>query len=364
MPARLANIQALRGLAALMVLFAHVKEAEIDYGGAGVLLPHWLYMGVVGVDLFFLVSGFVMVHVASAAPHGVTAAKRFAFNRAARIFPLYWAVTLILMALYAGKNVLFQEATPFPNPIRTFLLLPDDHYPLLPVGWTLVHEMYFYAVFSVFILFRRAKAVTFLAIWASAVLVANIVGWTSINAWTKIAFNPLTFEFIAGAVIALILRNGFHAHAYTALAIGVCILAVETLFFAADLYPDVMGKFGLRAAFFGVPFALILYGAAAVEAKNGRIAPLWLRSTGDASYALYLIHVPIFLVVGKLISISIPDGTLDNIVLIIAFTFCALSAGFILHTRAERPLLCITRQIGDRLFAARSQAQISQEKAW
>ncbi|MCA8888613.1 MAG: acyltransferase, partial [Parvularculaceae bacterium] len=202
MPARLANIQALRGLAALMVLFAHVKEAEIDYGGAGVLLPHWLYMGVVGVDLFFLVSGFVMVHVASAAPRGVTAARRFAFNRAARIYPLYWAVTLILLALYAGKYALFQEATPFPNPVRTFLLLPDDHYPLLPVGWTLVHEMYFYAVFSVFILVQRVKAATFLLIWAGVVLIANIFGWTSMNAWSKIAFSPLTYEFIAGAIIA------------------------------------------------------------------------------------------------------------------------------------------------------------------
>ncbi|MEZ5917485.1 MAG: hypothetical protein R3C40_07990 [Parvularculaceae bacterium] len=66
MPARLANICALRGLAALMVLFAHVKEAEIDYGGAGIMLPHWLYKGVVWASTsFFLVSGFVMVHVAA-----------------------------------------------------------------------------------------------------------------------------------------------------------------------------------------------------------------------------------------------------------------------------------------------------------
>ncbi len=347
-----------------MVLFAHVKEAEGDYGGAGSLLPHWLYMGVVGVDLFFLISGFVMVHVASAASRGVGAAKRFAFNRAARIYPLYWAATVILIALYAGKLFLFQETTPFPNPIKTLLLLPDDHYPLLPVGWTLVHEMYFYAVFSVFILFRGMKAATFLGVWASAILVANIIGWTSTNAWTKVAFSPLTYEFIAGAIIALIIKNGIRKFTYTALATGVSIITVETLFFADSLYPDVMGTFGLRAAIFGVPFSLILYGATAIEAKNGLLAPQWLRSTGDASYALYLIHVPIFLVVGKLVSISLPDGTYDNIALVIAFLISALSAGFILHRWVEKPLLDITRRLGDKFFAAGSQTQISQEKAW
>lgn len=361
---RLENIQALRGVAALMVLFAHVKEGELDYGGAGTLLPRFLYMGVVGVDLFFLISGFVMAHVALAGERGAGPARRFIYNRAARIYPVYWAATLLLMALYAGKQQLFGEATPFPNPVETFLLLPSDHYPLVPVGWTLVHEMYFYAVFALLVFWRPANLTVFLAGWAAVIAASLALGGYGANAWTRIVFNPLTFEFISGALIANVVRRGVARFAAPAVVAGVLLFAVETAFFADKLYPDAMGQFALRAAIFTPPFALMLYGAAALERGKGLLAPKWLRRTGDASYSLYLIHVPAFLVAGKLISISFADTRLDNVLLICAFTASAIAAGFALHHFVERPLLGATRQIGDRLFAARPQIAVAQEKAW
>lgn len=353
---RLENIQALRGTAALMVLAAHVRDAEGDYGGGGTLMPHWLYMGVVGVDLFFLISGFVMTHVALSGARGKDAAGRFLFNRAARIYPVYWTATLLLMVLYAGKHFLFAEATPFPNPVETFLLLPDDHYPLVPVGWTLVHEMYFYAVFTLFVLWRGASVPVFVGAWAGVLAAGLALGVFAANAWTKIVFNPLTFEFIAGALIALAVRRGVTSFATSALIAGAAIFAVETAFFADRLYPDVMGQFALRAAIFTPPFALILYGAAAREKRGLGLAPSWLRRWGDASYSLYLIHVPVFLVVGKLVSIAVPDDVLDNYLLLFAFPACALAAGFALHAYVERPLLKLSKSSGDRLFAARSAA--------
>ncbi len=364
MHARLENIQALRGVAALMVLFAHVKGAEGDYGGAGGLLPHWLYMGVVGVDLFFLISGFVMTHVALSGARGPAPARRFLFNRAARIYPVYWAATLLLIVLYAGKLVLFAEATPFPNPVETFLLLPDERYPLVPVGWTLVHEMYFYVVFSVFVLWRQANLLFFLGAWTVILLIALRMDAFSLNPWTKVVFSPLTYEFILGALVAVAVRRGVTRFALPAFAGGVLLFAAETAFFADRLYPDVMGQFALRALIFAPPFALILYGAAALEQTRGVIAPRWLRKTGDASYSLYLIHVPAFLVVGKLISISIPDGPFDNLLLIGAYAASAIAAAFALHTLVERPLLHASKRIGDRLFDARSRSAVAQERAW
>lgn len=364
MKERLENIQALRGAAALMVLFAHVKEAEGDYGGAGTLLPHNLYMGVVGVDLFFLISGFVMTHVALSGARGRAAGTRFLYNRAARIYPVYWAATLLLMILYVGKLFLFGEETPFPNPLATFLLTPSPYYPLLPVGWTLVHEMYFYAVFTLFIFWKGIRLPAFLALWAALLIGALSLGAFGANAWMKVAFNPLTFEFLAGAVIAIIVRNGFVKFAAPALIAGALLFAIQTLFFADRLYPSVMGEFAMRAAMFAPPFALILYGAAALEKSKGALAPKWLRKAGDASYSLYLIHVPTFLVVGKLFSLALPDTRLDNALLIIAFTASAIVAGLALHHYVERPLLQATKKFGDRLFAARSQNAVAQEKAW
>lgn len=360
---RLENIQALRGAAALMVLFAHVKGAEIDYGGTGTILPHFLYMGVVGVDLFFLISGFVMTHVALSGARGSGAARRFIYNRAARIYPVYWSATLILMVLYAGKHVLFAEATPFPNPVETFLLSPSDFYPLVPVGWTLVHEMYFYVVFALFVFWGAARLPQFLAGWVTIIVAALALGAFGANAWTKVVFNPLTFEFVAGAGVALVVKSGVTRFALPALAAGAAIFAIQALVFADRLYPDVMGQFALRAAIFTPAFALILYGAAAIE-KSGALAPSWLRKTGDASYSLYLIHVPVFLVVGKLISISVADAQLDNMLLIAAFTIAAIAAGFALHYFVERPLLDATKRVGDRIFAAQTPTAVATEKAW
>jgi len=364
MKTRLQNIQALRGVAALMVLAAHVKGAEGDYGGAGTLLPHFLYMGVVGVDLFFLISGFVMAHVALSGARGPAAAGRFFYNRGARIYPVYWAVTLLLMVLYAGKQVLFAEATPFPNPVETFLLLPDDHFPLVPVGWTLVHEMYFYVVFTLFVFVRRLALPVLLGGWAAIIALALWGGALDANAWTKIVVNPLTFEFIIGALIALALRRGVTQLAAPALIAGVAIFAVETVFFSHALYPQVMGEFARRAAIFSPPFALMLYGAAALEKRGVARAPSWLIKTGDASYSLYLIHIPVFLVVGKLISISVPDGWLDNLLLIAFYAAGAIAAGFALHRFAERPMLAVTKKFGDRVFSARPQISVDPEKAW
>jgi peptidoglycan/LPS O-acetylase OafA/YrhL len=351
MKERLENIQALRGVAALMVLVAHVKEAEIDYGGDGTLLPHFLYMGVVGVDLFFLISGFVMAHVALAGARGGAPAQRFLYNRAARIYPVYWAATVLLIVLYAGKQLLFAEATPFPNPVATFLLAPSDFFPLVPVGWTLVHEMYFYIVFALFVFQRRLGLPLFIGLWAATIIAALAAGVYDANAWTKVAFNPLTFEFIAGALIALAIRKGVTRFALPALAAGVAIFAIEVIFFADVLYPDVMGEFALRAAIFAPPFALVLYGAAALEQQKASLAPAWMRRVGDASYSIYLIHIPAFLVVGKLISISVADTRVDNFLLIAAFAASAIIAGFALHHFVERPLLAATRKFGDKICA-------------
>lgn len=342
-----------------MVLAAHVKEAEGDYGGVGTLLPHFLYMGVTGVDLFFLISGFVMAHVALSGARGRAAAGRFLYNRAARIYPVYWAATLLLMGLYAGKRLLFAEATPFPNPVETFLLLPSDHYPLIPVGWTLVHEIYFYAMFALFVAWRGALA-PFLGLWAAAIVGALAIGAFDANAWTKVLFSPLTFEFMLGALIAAAVRAGATRLAAPALAAGLLLFAIETAAFADRLYPQAMGAFALRAGLFAPPFALMLYGAAALERRRGRHFPLWLRRVGDASYSLYLIHVPALLVVGKLVSISIEDGVADNLLLIVAFPIAALAAAFALHAMVERPLLEGARRLGDRLFAPRGRAGLAE----
>lgn len=351
---RFDHIQALRGVAALLVFAAHIKGAEISYGGEGALLPFALLTGVTGVDLFFLISGFVMAHVVlGAAARGPRATGRFLFNRAARIYPVYWAVTLGLLVFFAGKQVLFNEATPFPNPVETFLLLPDDVAPLLVVGWTLVHELYFYLVIALLVGWRGARALPFLGVWAAIVAAGVVSGVEAANPWTRIAFSPLTFEFIGGALIAILLRRGVTRFALPALMIGALAVVVISAGFADALYPETVADFSRRVLIFGPPYALILYGAAALEASRGPRAPKWLVAAGDASYSLYLVHLPVFLVVGKALSLIVPDGAYDNILLIAANLTAGLAAAVAVHLLIEKPALAFTRRLGYRIFHRR-----------
>ncbi len=350
---RFDHIQALRGVAALMVFAAHIKGAEISYGGEGALLPYALLMGVTGVDLFFLISGFVMAHVVLGAARGRRATGRFLFNRAARIYPVYWAVTLGLLIFFAGKQILFNEATPFPNPVETFLLLPDDAGPLLAVGWTLVHELYFYLVIALLVVWRDARALPFLGVWAAIVSAGVVSGLEAANPWTRIAFSPLTFEFIGGALIALLVRRGVTRFALPALMLGVAAVIGISVGFADRLYPETVADFSRRVLIFGPPYALILYGAAAFEASRGPRAPKWLVAAGDASYSLYLVHLPVFLVVGKAMSLVVPDGAFDNALLIAAFLAAGLVAAVAVHLFIEKPALAFTRRLGDKLFSRR-----------
>ena len=92
------HVQALRGVAAFLVMLAHLYDSELKYS-PDQLLGRWTIYGNAGVDLFFLISGFIMVYVTSNRDRGVKPAFEFLFSRACRIYPLYWIVTLAVFAV-------------------------------------------------------------------------------------------------------------------------------------------------------------------------------------------------------------------------------------------------------------------------
>ncbi|MEL7489142.1 MAG: acyltransferase [Pseudomonadota bacterium] len=364
MTGKIQNIQALRGVAALLVFVAHIKGAEGDYGAGGDILPHVLFMGVTGVDLFFLISGYVMVHVTDHLPRNGAQSARFLLNRAGRIYPLYWAVTIALILLYAGKKFLFGEDTPIPNYLSSFLLAPNDHYPILPVGWTLVHEIYFYLAFALFLLFHRRLLPLFLVSWAGFVIAAQAADFGTLGAGPKVWLNALTLEFIVGCFIALAAKRGIVAFGAQALILGAAWLTVLFVLGANELYPTVMGKFMERMLIFTPPYALLLYGAVAIERSRSAVAPNYLIAAGDISYALYLVHVPVFLIVGKLLSYFAGPGSVDNVILVVAYGGFGITAAVAAHYWVEMPLLARTKKAADRLFKARATPTIRPDRAW
>ena len=292
---KLIAIQALRGLAALSVAVLH---AQADAGALAeasglAFVPVARLPFAAGVDVFFVISGFVMVYASRplfAAPGARTV---FLSRRIARIVPLYWAVT----AAYIAVAVLAPGAVNAPDigreAILTSLLFiprlaPDGLiHPIFSLGWTLNYEMAFYALFAVAVGFRRRLAVSELA----GVLVALAAfGALAAPLPVPLAFwsGPIILEFAFGLAIGLLRAEGFSLPLAARLALALGSVILFALPMAA---PDAV-TVPWRPFVWGLPAALIVAAAAlgpAREAADSLPARLAV-AIGDASYALYLVH--------------------------------------------------------------------------
>ncbi len=133
------NVQVLRALAANAVLLSHLFIVEQKYGHGFVALPAGVDLGRRGVDLFFVISGFIMAMIAQQSTqwHG------FLLDRITRIVPPYWFyTTLVLIVALIAPGIVNSSYQHPPSAWLSYLLIPQDVPPLLAVGWTLIHEMY------------------------------------------------------------------------------------------------------------------------------------------------------------------------------------------------------------------------------
>jgi peptidoglycan/LPS O-acetylase OafA/YrhL len=197
---RLASLQALRALAANMVVVSHLCAIEHKRGDG--LLPTIAENLVVGVDFFFVLSGFVMAHVAS-----TVTPREFILARVTRIYPTWWfyLTAVVVAAAVLPSGMVNASLAIEPSLWRSYLLLPQMGPPLLAVGWTLTHEVYFYSVFAL-ILVLRLPLVPALAVWLTAVVLLQPMRDGG-GPWIRLALHPMTAEFVLGAVAALVLER-------------------------------------------------------------------------------------------------------------------------------------------------------------
>ncbi|UWF59409.1 acyltransferase family protein [Brucella sp. 2716] len=295
---KLESIQALRGFAALCVFFFHAKiPLALWSDEASAELLRVTSHGFIGVDVFFVISGFIMawVTVLSGRPHDKPLA--FATKRFFRVAPPYWIATAVALYLLTTGNTAEQLQ-------RSFMFLPLSNedppfygYALLTIGWTLNYEMLFYALFCAALLFGRfALAAVCAAICGLVIAVPILCGADGLNLsvlrpvnftdpWFSLATNPLLLEFVLGIVCAAMyakLRGRTPKTAAGALlAIGAAMMAWAF---------NTVTESGLQA---GIPAAVLLLGAVLVEdvglLKVPRVA-VWL---GEISFSFYLVHAAI-----------------------------------------------------------------------
>ena len=206
------NIQNLRALAAYAVVAYHCLIRFLH--PADPLGRSYLDLPSGGVDLFFVISGFVMVHTT----RDDETPAWFATKRIARIVPLYWLATFVVIALVVVRPWTFSGALLTPDSILASLFFVPhvdangQAYPILGVGWTLNYEMMFYALFAMSLLLPRTYRLPGVIALISLVwLTANLSGDSLI---AHVYANPILFEFAAGCVLAHALRGVNADHAF------------------------------------------------------------------------------------------------------------------------------------------------------
>lgn len=375
---KLRTVQALRGMAAFAVLLCHLHAIEATKASGEPILGAFWITGAAGVDLFFVISGFIMVWVIGDAPAGRESALRFLFSRAARIYPLWW-VFATLMALY----FLMTYGQPWdpdrigtsldvgiPHLANSYLLLPQSEHPVLGVGWTLIHEMYFYVCFACLLLWvpERYRLVA-LSVWGCGIILGALVGLSGPFATniTALIFHTMSLEFLMGAFVAYAVRadKGRALAPYTALTGFASLVLVFTTFdfstggiLLSGLSLDKPNTFTLswgRTLCFGIPSALLLHGLASLETQRsfGRFVPDFAVRLGDWSYALYLSHVLVLSAMGRIFFGHIanaPDHHWDNGAFLILACTAAIMVSALTYYIIERPVIIWYTHWRKRLF--------------
>jgi len=279
----LLTVQALRAVAAASVVLHHDLAVLVRKAGYP---PTFSVVGAAGVDLFFVISGFVMVYTHFDAFTAPGAATSFARRRVVRIAPLYWIVTTVTVVLLIAVPSLFSSVKlDWTNVVCSYFFLlsqmpSGDINTVVIVGWTLCFEAYFYVVFALLLNLPRRY---FLAASGFIFCVGLVIGTLyNVPPWATVAVRPLLFEFYFGAVLAFLFVAGF------ALPLGIAILAIG-LGATATVFTDPANNDWLRILVWGVPAGLMVAGSVSLERVDIRV-PKILLALGASSYSLYLTH--------------------------------------------------------------------------
>ena len=307
------NLQILRAFAATSVALAHIIGNAKSYGLPVRALSFLEGWGVNGVDLFFVLSGFLMVYTQRLKPKSAFA---FFKNRVIRIVPIYWFLTFSMVGLYLVLPSAFNRLHPTVAHVTSALFFVSrivvDKFPPVSVGWTLEYEMMFYALFAVGIAVTNQKRLIVVpAVLLSALALLGIT-------------DLIVLEFVFGMVAATIfLRLKTLPHAGLVLCSGVVLLALSLVI-----------NTGLdRVWKWGVPSFLIVLPLCYLPQSQNRLGKL----LGDASYSIYLIQVFTIPVVYKFSTKLLP-GLPNDLVALICLAL-SVAVGVLVYFTIEKRLV-------------------------
>jgi exopolysaccharide production protein ExoZ len=328
------TVQALRAIAALLVVVYHAFDMwalRMDPSAPGI---GWVN-GAAGVDIFFVISGFVMVVSSRRLASQPRAWRTFIQHRIVRIVPLYWLLTTAkLILVFFLADLALRSSLDLDYVVGSYLFLPvvdgAGHFrPLLPVGWTLTYEFVFYLMFALALALRVDVLRVLVPGLGLFVVVALFrrEGWP---AWT-VLFDTIVVEFIFGVVLARLLLRGWLLPEAVA---AVLVVAGFALILVVPESPQ-----NLRTLTWGLPALAIVAGAVSLERRVAAMLPRWLLVLGDASYSIYLTHGFVVPVIGLVFVYLRWTSLAAEAVAVLACLFASSIVGTLVYTAVERPIM-------------------------
>lgn len=296
---RFTLIQVFRGVAAMLVVMHHLIANSTNHLNY-VTYGNFFNFGFVGVDFFFVLSGFIItyIHFPDLIENKKNQLSIFFKKRLLRIYPIYWFVALITVVIYYVSTPIFMKEAGLTIDltswksikflVESFLLIYNEDVRLVGVAWTLSYELLFYFIFGIGILLKFKASKIAAGIWLILIVLFSIFKPFD-NEFFRFFFNVVIIEFLFGCLIAYLIRKKVHiSFKYTIpltliiLAVMISTFKIEGLVFKRDL---------INVTLMSVFFALITYMAVKFDQKNTSIKFPWiLILIGDASYSIYLTH--------------------------------------------------------------------------
>lgn len=345
------SIQYIRGIAAALVVLAHSIEHPMKDALAPVV-----FLGQYGVEIFFAISGFIIVTVcgeSAFSPGG------FLLRRLFRVAPLYWATTIITALIAILAPSLFKTTVfGLDHFIQSMLFIPHpdpvtatEWRPLYKVGWTLNYELFFYAITATLFWVKslRLRAVILIVGLSIFVGMGPLFGGVA-----RYYASVHLLSFLGGAAVALGLNLGLHR--YIGKNVAIALLLSATVLSAVLCWTHAQARPNYLAMSLGA--FLFVAGAVAGEKAGGVFKSRLLSAVGDSSYSVYLTNIfvvaPVWLVLLEVF--PAPPPAIFAIGVASAFA-ASMIAGYLCYRIVEKPLNAWLHGVADVIAPRRNQAE-------
>jgi peptidoglycan/LPS O-acetylase OafA/YrhL len=329
------SIQIMRGIAAMLVVLLHISIKGDQYGNGAL---GQFFIGGAGVDLFFIISGYIMCISTAGKPLNFYG---FMVHRIRRIIPLYWFSTTVALAIYLYNPGLINTSGGETSIWASYTLIPTGKRYLNSNGWTLSYEFFFYLIFGLFIYKGTDRTIRI----SSIILLLLVTTGLCIN-YNGLPFyfttHPLYLEFIFGMACYYFFNKKMirlaPVYAITLCLLGVLLLALELFFKLPDQDKG-------RSLFWGVPMLLLFIGILSLEGfiqRSTSAMKKLLLQIGDSSYSLYLFHP--FALSGTAMCLKRLHMTSNPWVFAVILLVSAVAIGYLVYWFIEKPLTSFVKR--------------------